>query len=232
MDVCCGGKLRDLRYRHMTSRLRVSDTLERDEQMERKLTTTMNIKNLTQLLTDMQKIKRTEEMKRYSTFDRRISFLKRNSIINKTNYKCGRTILERRLMAVDCELIKIPGDGNCLFRSISCNLFNEQKYHMYVRRRCVEHMLNCKEEFSIYFEEGSFYDYTEKMSQNGYWGDELCIKATADAFDCVVYIITSTADNWHLKYESKHRTEGEYKKCVFLAYTSPVHYDSFRPTRP
>ncbi|ANQ07547.1 OTU-like cysteine protease [Plasmodium coatneyi] len=231
MELCCGGKLRDLRYRYMASRLRVSESLERDEQMETKLSMSMNIKSLEQVLTDIQKLKRTEEMKRYSTFDRRISFLKRSSIINKTNYKSGRTILEKRLLAVDCELIKVPGDGNCLFRSISCNLFNEQKYHMYVRKRCVEHMLNCKEEFSIYFEEGTFHEYTEKMSQNGYWGDELCIKATADAFDCVVYIITSTEDNWHLKYESKHRTEGEYKKCVFLAYTSPVHYDSFRLIR-
>ncbi|KJP87486.1 hypothetical protein AK88_02918 [Plasmodium fragile] len=232
MDVCCGGKLRDLRYRYMASRLRISESLERDEQMEKKLSMNMKIKSLEYVLTDMQKFKGTEEMKRYSTFDRRISFLKRNSKINKTNYKSGLTILEKRLLAVDCELIKVVGDGNCLFRSISYNLFNDQKYHMYVRKRCVEHMLNCKDEFSIYFEEGTFYEYTEKMSRDGYWGDELCIKATADAFDCVVYIITSTEDNWHLKYEPKHRTEGEYKKCVFLAYTSPVHYDSFRLTRP
>ncbi|CAI7719672.1 OTU-like cysteine protease, putative [Plasmodium vivax] len=215
----------------MASRLRVSESLERDEQMEAKLSTSMNIKSLAHVLTDIQKLKRTEEMKRYSTFDRRISFLKRNSKIKRANYKSGRKILETRLSAVDCELVKIPGDGNCLFRSISCNLFNQQKYHMYVRRKCVEHMLHFQEEFSIYFEEGTFHEYAKKMSQNGYWGDELCIKATADAFDCVIYIITSTEDNWHLKYESKHRTEGEHKKCVFLAYTSPTHYDSFRLTR-
>ncbi|GAW80294.1 OTU-like cysteine protease [Plasmodium gonderi] len=231
MNFCCGVKLSDLKYEYMKSRLNVLDSYEKDEILEKKLRKHLNIKSLAQTLSDVEKLKQREQMRRYSTFDRRISFLKRSSIIDKTNFKCGKKVLETRLASIDCELINVTGDGNCLFRSISWNLFDKQKYHMYVRKRCVEHMLNCKQEFSIYFENNDFYDYLKKMSKDGYWGDELSIKATADAFDCIVYIITSTAENWHLKYEPKYKINNEHKKCIFLAYTSPTHYDSFKPIR-
>ncbi|CAD51913.1 hypothetical protein PFAG_02479 [Plasmodium falciparum Santa Lucia] len=215
----------DWKYNYMKTRLKVLENNEKDEEIERKLQNNLNIKSLGYVLKAIEILKRKEKMKRYSTFDRHLSYFKKNNI-NKPQYN-EKKILEHRLWAIGCELIEVIGDGNCLFRSISRNLFHKQKYHMYVRKKCVEYMINYKEEYSIYFENNEFQQYIKNMSKNGYWGDELCIKATADAFDCIIYIITSTLENWHLKYESKNNN-GMYKKCVFLAYSSPTHYDCFK----
>ncbi|CRG99442.1 OTU-like cysteine protease, putative [Plasmodium relictum] len=224
MNICFNIKLLDLKYEYMKKRLKVIPNCENDEKIASKLNKNLNMKSLMYVLKVVIIIKQ-RRLKRCTSLDRHISFLKRNSI-NK-EYINGRKILENRLLTIGCEIIQVPGDGNCLFRSISFNLFEKQKYHMYVRRRCAEHMLNFKDEYSIYFEDNNFYEYIKNMSKNGYWGDELCIKAAADAFDCIVYIITSTSENWYLKYESKYKNNN-LKKYVFLAYSSPVHYDYFK----
>ncbi|CRG96778.1 OTU-like cysteine protease, putative [Plasmodium gallinaceum] len=222
--MCFNTKLLDLKYKYMKTRLKMLPNSENDDKIARKLNKNLNMRSLIYVLKAVIIIKQKRRLKRYTSLDRHIPFLRKNSL-NKTHIN-GRKILENRLLAIGCELIQVSGDGNCLFRSISCNLFEKQKYHMYVRKRCVEYMLNFKDEYSIYFEDNAFYEYIKNMSKNGYWGDELCIKATADAFNCIVYIITSTSENWCLKYESKYKNN--LKKYVFLAYSSPTHYDYFR----
>lgn len=211
----------------MTTKLKIAKRNENDDKIEQKINNNLNINNFEYILNSIQESKQRNIIKKYSTLDRYISFLLKNKL-NKENYKYKRNILQVHLLAIGCELVKIIGDGNCLFRSISYNLFGKQIYHMYIRQACVDYMLKYKNEYSIYFEEGKFTKYIKNMLNDGYWGDELCIKAIADTFDCVVYIITSNPDKWLLKYEPKCKNNYQPKKCVFLAYSSPIHYDSLK----
>ncbi|CAD2103090.1 hypothetical protein YYG_02770 [Plasmodium vinckei petteri] len=221
-------KWRKIKYKYMATKLKIAKRDEDDDKIEQKIYNNLNVNNFEYILKSIQESKQKDRIKKCNTLDRYISFLLRKNKLNKENYKYKRNILQVHLLAIGCELVKIIGDGNCLFRSISYNLFGKQIYHMYIRQACVEYMINYKDEYSIYFEEGDFSKYIKNMLNDGYWGDELCIKAIADTFDCVVYIITSNPDKWLLKYEPKYKTNHQPKKCVFLAYSCPIHYDSLK----
>ena len=74
------------------------------------------------------------------------------------------------------------------------------------------------------------------------WGDELTIRAAADAFGCTVHVLTSDAENWHLRYTpagmarqpslaSAELADGSGAgRRLFLTYISPVHYNCIRRT--
>lgn len=215
----------NLQFSFLKKSLKVLPNSENDEKIQKLLERNLNINSLFVILKLLLLVKKRKQVKRYHSISRHFSFFQKPHEPHVPEIN-GKKMLEKRLTSIGCELIEIVGDGNCLFRSISCNLFKKQKYHMYVRKRCVEHMKNCHEEYSVYFENKEFEKYLNDMSKNGHWGDELCIKATADAFECVVYIITSTAENWCLKYESKCKKAK--LKSVFLAYLSPIHYNCFK----
>ena len=68
------------------------------------------------------------------------------------------------------------------------------------------------------------------MQTDRTWGDELTLRAAADAFGCVVHVITSTTENWHLVYQPEKPREPP--KSLFLTYVSPVHYNTISRQAP
>lgn len=61
-------------------------------------------------------------------------------------------------------------------------------------------------------------------------GDELTLRAAADAFGCTVHVTTTDRENWHLLYEgggdAGARTSAAEPRKLFLTYISPVHYNA------
>ena len=67
------------------------------------------------------------------------------------------------------------------------------------------------------------------MSRLTTWGDELTLRAAAEELCMTVHVLTSETENYYLKYEPvDDATAPSPKKMkhVFLAYISPVHYNS------
>ena len=67
-------------------------------------------------------------------------------------------------------------------------------------------------------------------------GDELTLKAAVNAYKVTLHAVTSNHENWHLKYDPdfEHTKLDPYmstnnRKKLFLAYISPVHYNSILP---
>jgi hypothetical protein len=83
-----------------------------------------------------------------------------------------------------------------------------------------------KDIFSIYFDSGSEWkSYVGGMKRSRTWGDELTLRAIADSFGCCIHVVTSTEQNWYLKYEAEApRTPA---KAVFISYIAPIHYNTF-----
>ena len=82
------------------------------------------------------------------------------------------------LKQIGLELKEIKGDGNCLFRAISDQLFGNEDHHMDLRQKAVEFIKNNQDEARHYIEENkSFEDHVESMSKDGTWGGELEIYA-------------------------------------------------------
>jgi len=150
--------------------------------------------------------------------------------INRHVVRDGETLLDQRLSFAGLEQEIMRGDGNCQFRSLSFQMFETQELHAHVRKRVCAYMLSKRDDYAIYFEEGEFDQYVGRMSMLCTWGDELTLRAAADCFGCIIHVVTSTVENWHLKYDP----EGQPAcKRLFLTYISPVHYNSIvRAVKP
>lgn len=168
-----------------------------------------------------------------------------------------QSLLEQRLAFLGLRSVCIRGDGNCLFRSCSYNLYGSEEYHRYVRLHATQHMRSgaYRKDYAIFFEgESEFDTYLKNMQRPGTWGDELCVRAIADSFECTIHIITSTDSNWYLRYDPQISSQGfqgeeqdeeddaehagqsaavalmqpvKAVRHIFLTYISPIHYNAF-----
>ncbi|KAG8343446.1 putative OTU like cysteine protease [Trypanosoma vivax] len=160
----------------------------------------------------------------------------------------GKMRLERRLRELGVEDVsRQTSDGNCMFRALSNQLLGRPDFHLIVRRLVVEYMRDYSCNYKFLFDgEEEWNAYLNKMSQSGYWGDELCLNAAACCFHADIHVITSSATRWHLVFRYgtlrgdrrasqcgeaavKARKPESKSICLFLVYLAPVHYDDITP---
>ncbi|CDJ57788.1 OTU-like cysteine protease domain-containing protein, putative [Eimeria maxima] len=138
-------------------------------------------------------------------------------------------LLEQRLSFLGCRTVTSVGDGNCQFRSCSLNLFGSEGFHGFVRREAVAQMRRQRAVYGVFFETPQLLEcYLRDMSRSGTWGDELSLRAIADAFCCSIHLITSTPSSWYLRYDPENDgRKMQPKRHLFLTYISPIHYNAF-----
>eukprot|EP01063_Lacrimia_lanifica_P010265 TRINITY_DN16995_c0_g1_i1.p1 TRINITY_DN16995_c0_g1~~TRINITY_DN16995_c0_g1_i1.p1 ORF type:complete len:1183 (+),score=315.08 TRINITY_DN16995_c0_g1_i1:137-3685(+) len=150
----------------------------------------------------------------------------------------ARRRLDQRLMALDCTEQIMADDGNCLFTSLSFQLFRTQRFHPHIRAVVVSHMRRHSDSYSFYFEDDEeFAAYLDRMGRTTTWGDEITLRAASDALHVNICIAQSEAGRWILLYEPQLRAgEAPYSvapagtvPCAFLSYQAPVHYNSILP---
>jgi hypothetical protein len=140
--------------------------------------------------------------------------------------RAGRALLRTRLERLGLAAAVSRDDGACLFRSAAHWLLGTQERHAEVRAAALAHMRARPGAFRAYFDTPAEWDaYLAGMARPATWGDELCIRAIADAFGAAVHIVTSTEENWLLNYEPEGGA-APGSAAVYLAYVSPVHYDA------
>ncbi|CAN0315479.1 unnamed protein product, partial [Hapterophycus canaliculatus] len=88
----------------------------------------------------------------------------------------------------------VEPDGNCLFRSVSHQIYGDADRHYSVRRACVEHMSKHEARFGVFVAE-NFRDYLYRIRQPGVWGDDLEIRALEELFDRPIEIYSSEGEH-------------------------------------
>lgn len=138
----------------------------------------------------------------------------------------GKRLLAKRLESFRMATVEMEDDGNCQFRALSYELFGTQRFHREVRRAAVRHMKGCPSDFRVFFEaEKDWDDYIGGMELPGTWGDELTLRAVADAACVKIHVVTSDTENWYLQYTPA----GTPVRELFLNYISPIHYNTMKP---
>ena len=71
-------------------------------------------------------------------------------INNDKNVPCTKqvnsvSLLESRLSERGRISVNVFGDGNCLFCAVSCQLYNNPEYHLYIHSLGVQHVLHHRE---------------------------------------------------------------------------------------
>jgi OTU domain-containing protein 5 len=125
------------------------------------------------------------------------------------------------------QVITIAGDGNCLFRSISHQLYLTEDNHVQLRENCVNHLRNHKERFSGFIV-GDFDKYIREMSILGTWGDEIEIRALEEIIDRKITIYSSNESNMSEPRRTNINEDNllQNVKSITLSYHGSNHYNS------
>lgn len=149
--------------------------------------------------------------------------------------------LNGRLELLGVKTRSQASDGNCMFASLSQQLFGKAKHASLVRYLLVEYMSRNKEEYSSLFDgENGLKEYLSEMENPGVWGDELCLNAAARFFKVDIHVIGSTEGSWYRVFRHANLAcsmipagriaNPPESVSLFLAYHFPVHYDDIALT--
>ncbi|XP_060179116.1 OVARIAN TUMOR DOMAIN-containing deubiquitinating enzyme 12-like [Lycium barbarum] len=130
-----------------------------------------------------------------------------------------------RLKVYDLFELKVSGDGNCLFRSLSDQIYRSTEYHKFVREQVVKQLKSNRELYEGYVP--MVYDeYLKKMSKVGEWGDHVTLQAAADSYGVKIFVITSFKDTCYIEIVPQCQKSN---RIIFLSFWAEVHYNSIYP---
>jgi len=110
-----------------------------------------------------------------------------NMIDNHENNKNIEELFDKRMKLYGMTIVDVEGDGNCLFRAVSHQLYNNESHHLELRHLCVEHMRRHTKRFEIYCT-SKFEDHLKRMALPCVWADYLEIRALEEIIDRLFYI--------------------------------------------
>jgi OTU domain-containing protein 5 len=79
----------------------------------------------------------------------------------------------------------MEGDGNCLFRTVSHQVYGDDRHYALVRKYCMDYMEYEKEYFEPYVvgDMTDFMRYVQYKRQDGVWGDDPEIQAMCELYN-------------------------------------------------
>lgn len=92
---------------------------------------------------------------------------------------------EEALHAHGLRVVPVRGDGNCLFRSVSHQMYGTEDQHAVVRSKVMDYM-EAEGDFFCQFVEGGkemFPYYLNAKRENGCWGDDPEIEVSTNVKD-------------------------------------------------
>lgn len=88
------------------------------------------------------------------------------------------------------EIRQQEGDGNCLFRAVSLQVYGDPSMHMDVRNQCLDHMAKDQEHFAHFVEDEDFSSYLRRKRTGGVHGNNPEIQAISELFNRPVEVFT------------------------------------------
>ncbi|KAJ8608324.1 hypothetical protein CTAYLR_009413 [Chrysophaeum taylorii] len=136
-------------------------------------------------------------------------------------YEPRLSVFERSLEKRGLGLVRVSGDGNCLFRSVAHQIYGDDKHHALVRQRCLDYM----EQERAYFEPYvamDFASYVAEKRRDGSWGDEPELQALCELYDRPAQVWSYNAGGAKV-LRAFHGTDCPPMR---LSYYGGGHYDS------
>ena len=152
--------------------------------------------------------------------------LKTDDDVEETNFKI--LLLEKNL-----KIRVVRGDGNCLFRAISDQVYGTDKHYDILRRYCMDYLVIKKRYFEPYIDE-EFGGYIKDKRRDTVWGDDVEIEILSEIYNRPVEIYRG--NNIPLKtFHENNSSKNEINDYNFsltpirLSYHRKNHYNSIVP---
>jgi len=135
-------------------------------------------------------------------------------------YETFQVVLKKRGL----EMVEQEGDGNCLFRAVSLQVYGAADVHMDVRKRCLDFMAKDEAHFSEFVVDEPFMQYIRRKRQSGVHGNNPEIQAISELYNRPVEV-----------FVPKHGAtpinifHADYKTCdvpIRLSYHDGNHYNA------
>ena len=133
-------------------------------------------------------------------------------------------MLTNALAAHGLEKKKSPGDGNCLYHSLTDQINTLGRYHEYdhisMRRSIVAHIYRNYDFYGNFLE-----DKLVTKLRIGNWGSHVDVSAAADLFNVQITVVKYNGEDVILP---RHNNPDSVVGSIFLCFQSELHYDSTR----
>ncbi|KAL7060874.1 hypothetical protein AAHC03_09619 [Spirometra sp. Aus1] len=125
------------------------------------------------------------------------------------------------------KIVHVRGDGACLFRSVSHQVFGDEEKHELVRKQVVDYMVKNREHFSQYVTE-DFDRYLQRKRHPNCHGNHLEIQAISELYNRPVEIYHNSASPINVFH-----AEYSHEIPLRLGYYGRTHYNSIiDPCKP
>ena len=133
--------------------------------------------------------------------------------------------LSARLFAKGLKPLDVGSDGNCFFRAVSHQLFQNSNFHQIVRSTAIDYIRSHPEQFIESIANNSFSEYINTMSVNGTWAGAIAVQATSDALNCVIDI-TESALNFNATTIIHPAIQRAKYTKIHIGHNDELHYVS------
>jgi len=122
------------------------------------------------------------------------------------------------------EIEEVDGDGNCLFRAISLQVYGDTTMHADVRQQCMDYMERDQEHFSQFVTGEPFFRYVARTRQDGVHGNNPEIQASSELFNRPIEVFTPQNGSAPLNiFHAEYKT-GDVP--IRLSYHDGNHYNA------
>ena len=139
------------------------------------------------------------------------------------------------LLQSNLQIKAVKGDGNCLFRAVSDQVYGTDEYYELLREKCMDYLVIMRRFFEPYIG-GDFDKYIKEKRKNQTWGDDIELEALSEIYSRPVEIYKGNdkpLKTFHEnKYYSKYDTNSAINFTLYpirLSYHKGNHYNSIIP---
>ncbi|MCQ2816642.1 MAG: hypothetical protein MJ252_05165 [archaeon] len=150
-------------------------------------------------------------------------------------------IFKKHMNENNLEIEKTEGDGNCLFRSISIQIYGKEEYHEILREKCMDYIEEEKNYFQQFIE-GDIEEYIKMKRVPGVWGDDIELQALSEIYNRPIEIFSNSKEplkTFHENNSSFSRFKSNEEKSkknsenfpIRISYHGSSHYNSLIPSK-
>lgn len=133
--------------------------------------------------------------------------------------------LVAQLFPLGLALREVPGDGNCLFRALSDQLYGEDARHAKIRTDVVDYIRSNREDFEPFLvDETSFERHLQNLGDLGTYGANDSIVAFSRIRGVTIVIHQLDEPMWRVDGEGRRAGQRE----LHISYHNGNHYNSVR----
>ena len=143
------------------------------------------------------------------------------------------SVLRYRMLKHGLQPLDVGGEGDCLFKSISHQLYGDSNRHVEIRATAVRFLCDNPDRFIESVVGTSWIQYLCNMSHQGTWADNIVIQAISDSMQLKINIVESSQTFRETTIiEPTICNDAGNIQSVYIGHIGEMHYVSTCPVSP